>query len=73
MEGYNGRLDAMQAGFLRIKLRQLAIDGMNSARQAAEWYAKIVRRGRGNRDAAAISHSWARSVYHLYVVQVEEP
>jgi dTDP-4-amino-4,6-dideoxygalactose transaminase len=70
IEGYNGRLDAIQAGFLRVKLRHL--EKWNEQRQqAAEWYAKLFA---GSEGIVALPHqpSWARSVYHLYVVQVED-
>lgn len=70
IEGYNGRLDAIQAGFLRVKLRYL--EKWNEQRQqAAERYAKLFA---GAEGIATLPHqsSWARSVYHLYVIQVED-
>lgn len=70
IEGYNGRLDAIQAGFLRVKLRHLATWN-EQRRQAAERYAKLFA---GAEGLVTLPHqpSWARSVYHLYVVQVED-
>lgn len=70
IEGYNGRLDAIQAGFLRVKLQHLA--KWNEQRQeVAERYAKLFA---GAEGIVTLPHqpSWARSVYHLYVVQVED-
>src|SRR5581483_2690085 len=40
VEGYNGRLDGIQAGFLRVKLRDLAARN-ESRRQAAARYAHL--------------------------------
>lgn len=70
IEGYNGRLDAIQAGFLRVKLKHLATWN-EQRRQAAERYAKLFA---GAEGLVTLPHqpSWARSVYHLYVVQVED-
>jgi len=70
IEGYNGRLDAIQAGFLRVKLRHLATWN-EQRRHAAEQYAKLFA---GSEGLVTLPHqpSWARSVYHLYVVQVED-
>lgn len=70
IEGYNGRLDAIQAGFLQVKLKYLATWN-EQRRQAAERYAKLFA---GAEGLVTLPHqpSWARSVYHLYVVQVEE-
>ena len=69
IEGYNGRLDAIQAGFLRVKLRHLP-KWNEQRRQAAERYEKLFA---GAEGIVTLPHqpSWARSVYHLYVVQVE--
>ena len=70
IEGYNGRLDAIQAGFLRVKLKHLATWN-EQRRQAAERYAKLFA---GAEGLVTLPHqpSWARSVYHLYVVQVDD-
>ena len=69
IEGYNGRLDAIQAGFLRVKLRHLSTWN-EQRRQAAEQYAKLFA---GAEGIVTLPHQpiWARSVYHLYVVKVE--
>ncbi len=70
IEGYNGRLDAIQAGFLRVKLRHLGTWN-EQRRQAAERYGKLFA---GVQGLLTVPHqpSWARSVYHLYVIQVED-
>ena len=70
LEGYNGRLDAIQAGFLRVKLRHLKT--WNDQRRAsAERYQKLFA---GAEAAVRLPHQpgWARSVYHLYVVRVAD-
>lgn len=67
LEGYNGRLDAIQAGALRIKLRRL--DAWTEARrQRAEIYDRSFRDLGGL--TAPYQPGWVRSVYHLYVVRV---
>jgi dTDP-4-amino-4,6-dideoxygalactose transaminase len=70
IEGYNGRLDAIQAGFLRVKLEHLS-KWNEQRREAAERYNKLFAGAEGK---VTLPHqpSWARSVYHLYVVQVED-
>ncbi len=70
IEGYNGRLDAIQAGFLRVKLQHLP-KWNEQRRQVAERYDKLFA---GAEGIVTLPHqpSWARSVYHLYVVQVED-
>jgi len=70
IEGYNGRLDAIQAGFLRVKLYHLP-KWNEQRRQVAERYNKLLA---GAEGMLTLPHqpSWARSVYHLYVVQVED-
>lgn len=70
IEGYNGRLDAIQAGFLRVKLQHLA-KWNEQRRQVAERYDKLFA---GAEGIVMSPHQpdWARSVYHLYVVQVED-
>jgi len=67
IEGYNGRLDAIQAGLLRAKLRQLA--GWNrSRREAASRYQELFGESSVVLPTEAPN---AESVYHLYVVRVQ--
>jgi dTDP-4-amino-4,6-dideoxygalactose transaminase len=70
IEGYNGRLDAIQAGFLRVKLRHLK-KWNDQRRDIAERYAKLFS---GMETAVKLPHQpeWSRSVFHLYVVQVAD-
>jgi dTDP-4-amino-4,6-dideoxygalactose transaminase len=70
IEGYNGRLDAIQAAFLRVKLRHL--ESWNAGRRAAarEYDALLDALGLGTlRPSEA---AWSRSVYHLYVVRTKD-
>jgi dTDP-4-amino-4,6-dideoxygalactose transaminase len=69
MEGYNGRLDALQAGFLTVKLRHLA--NWNRSRQEV---AKRYDRSFAAMDGvtAPFCSDFARSVYHLYVIRVRQ-
>ncbi|MGH9534141.1 MAG: DegT/DnrJ/EryC1/StrS family aminotransferase [Terriglobales bacterium] len=69
IEGYNGRLDALQAGYLQAKLRRLG--GWNEARrQHAARYTELLR---PLAPAVMPPHvpAWSRPVFHLYVVRVE--
>jgi dTDP-4-amino-4,6-dideoxygalactose transaminase len=70
MEGYNGRLDALQAGLLTVKLRWLP--GWNARRReiAARYNASLAAAG----DALQLPYepSWAKSIYHLYVIGVKD-
>ena len=70
IEGYNGRLDALQAGILRIKLQRLA--GWNGKRrECAQRYGELLAPAEGT---IQLPHepSWKRAVYHLYVVRVND-
>jgi dTDP-4-amino-4,6-dideoxygalactose transaminase len=69
VEGYNGRLDAIQAGVLQVKLRYLA--GWNQLRQqAAARYTELL----ANHEGVVLPYhpTTARPVYHLYVVRVDD-
>ena len=70
MEGYNGRLDAMQAGFLHVKLPHLA--GWNTARRerAAE-YNQLLASAEGS-IIRPCEPSWSKAIYHLYVVRTHD-
>jgi dTDP-4-amino-4,6-dideoxygalactose transaminase len=70
MEGYNGRLDAMQAGFLHVKLAHLA--NWNAARRerAAE-YNQLLASAEGG-VVRPFEPSWSRAVYHLYVIRTQD-
>jgi dTDP-4-amino-4,6-dideoxygalactose transaminase len=66
LEGYNGRLDAIQAAFLRVKLRHL--DQGNAQRRAAAMrYTEQLSPIAGMTVPFEPEHS--RSVYHLYVIR----
>jgi dTDP-4-amino-4,6-dideoxygalactose transaminase len=69
VEGYNGRLDAIQAGILTVKLRHLS--QWNCKRQvAARKYDELFSSVNG--VIAPYCPAWARAVYHLYVIRVQD-
>ena len=69
IEGYNGRLDAMQAGFLHAKLKRLP-DWNESRRQHAERYRRLLGKCEGL--LLPFQPSWSRAVHHLFVVRVAD-
>ncbi len=70
MEGYNGRLDAIQAGFLRVKLRRLELWN-EQRRQIARIYDELLAEAGGALILPRVNER-ARPVFHLYVVRVAE-
>jgi dTDP-4-amino-4,6-dideoxygalactose transaminase len=69
LEGYNGRLDAIQAAFLRVKLQHL--DEWNALRrEAAARYGQLLAATPG--VTAPFEPERSRAVYHLYVIQHED-
>lgn len=70
IEGYNGRLDAIQAGWLTVKLSRLA-QWNESRRSLALRYHELL--GEDKEGIVVPRESgWTRGVYHLYVVRVED-
>jgi dTDP-4-amino-4,6-dideoxygalactose transaminase len=67
IEGYNGRLDALQAGFLTTKLRHLA-DWNRQRQEAAKRYDQALADLDG--VIAPFCPDSVRAVYHLYVIRV---
>jgi len=67
VEGYNGRLDAMQAGFLSVKLKHLS-DWNTKRRQHADRYRQLL----GKCDGVIVPYepTWSKAVYHLFIVRV---
>jgi dTDP-4-amino-4,6-dideoxygalactose transaminase len=70
VEGYNGRLDAIQAGFLRTKLPYLS-NWNERRREIAARYGELLS-GTSTGLVLPYEPSWSRAVYHLYVVRTEE-
>jgi len=70
VEGYNGRLDAIQAGLLHAKLHHLA-KWNELRRERAESYSQLFA---GTDSDVILPHepSWSRAVYHLYVVRTDD-
>ena len=68
-EGYNGRLDAIQAGLLLIKLHHLHAWNV-ARRERADEYNRLLA---GNNSLSLpVEPSWSRGVYHLYVVRTPD-
>jgi dTDP-4-amino-4,6-dideoxygalactose transaminase len=82
IEGYNGRLDAIQAGFLRVKLNHLAAWN-EKRRHNASTYTQLFSAQNAERLALGApplapsgvtppyEPAWSKAVYHLYVVRVQ--
>lgn len=68
IEGYNGRLDTIQAGILLAKLAHLA-EWNASRRVRAEVYRELLSSVEGL--IMPFEPDWSRAVYHLYVVRVQ--
>jgi dTDP-4-amino-4,6-dideoxygalactose transaminase len=81
-EGYNGRLDSIQCGILRIKLKRLE-DWNEKRRHNASLYNELLNGvipQHGNTGAlqqhnAVITPfipSWAKPVFHLYIIRTQK-
>ena len=69
IEGYNGRLDSLQAGLLSVKLRHLA-KWTRERQTAAVEYDRLLADVDG--ITAPYQPEWSRAVYHLYVIRVAD-
>jgi dTDP-4-amino-4,6-dideoxygalactose transaminase len=68
IEGYNGRLDAIRAAVLRIKLKRLA--AWNDERRQI---IAAIQRTLASVDNVVVPYEpdWSRAVYHLYVIRTQ--
>jgi dTDP-4-amino-4,6-dideoxygalactose transaminase len=68
IEGYNGRLDAIQAGILRVKLKRLP-EWNGRRRETAGRYGRLFA---SVADLVTVPHEpeHAKSVYHVYAIRV---
>lgn len=69
VEGYNGRLDAIQAGLLTTKLSHLSRWNEQRRQRAAEYNRLLA-----HSDAVVCPYEpcWSRAVYHLYVIRTSD-
>ncbi len=70
MEGYNGRLDAIQTGILSVKLKHLP-EWNAQRRERAEEYKRLFAASEAALKAP-YEPSWSRAVFHLYVVRTQD-
>jgi len=68
VEGYNYRLDAIQAAILRVKLRHLA-EWTEKRRRNAKLYNELLK---GSGVKTPVEMEYAKHVYHLYVIRTEK-
>jgi dTDP-4-amino-4,6-dideoxygalactose transaminase len=68
IEGYNGRLDAIQCGLLSIKLKKLPI-WTEQRQSAAAYYNELLKEIIG--IVTPFEHQWSKAVYHLYVIRTK--
>ncbi len=69
IEGYNGRLDAIQAGILKIKLKDL-----NERNEARRSHAALYNELLGATEGVITPYEpeWSKGVYHLYIIRVTD-
>lgn len=69
MEGYNGRLDAIQAGILNAKLAHLPAWNQQRRLNAKRYHDLLAPLA--DNIVLPSEPSWARAVYHLFVVRAQ--
>lgn len=69
MEGYNGRLDAIMAGILKVKLPRL-LEWNTQRRECARRYNDLLNDVEG--ITLPTEAPFAKSIYHLYVIHTEQ-
>lgn len=69
IEGYNSRLDALQAAILSVKLKYLD-EGNEKRRQHAQYYDELLSSAEGVITLKV--PDTVKSVYHLYVIRVKD-
>ena len=69
VEGFNGRLDSLQAGLLRVKLKHLSRWNEQRA-ECSERYNSLLASMSGFLTLP-YQPSWSKAVYHLYVVRTQ--
>lgn len=69
LEGFNGRLDSIQAGILAAKLR-FVTEWNRKRQEAAHRYDEMLSPVEG--VIRPYCPDWARAVYHLYVIRVRD-
>jgi dTDP-4-amino-4,6-dideoxygalactose transaminase len=67
-EGYNVRLDAIQCGFLSVKLKHLP-EWTEARRRNAQRYNELLKPVTG--VVTPFEPQWSKAVYHLYIVRVK--
>jgi len=70
IEGYNGRLDSIQAGLLHVKLAHLAKWNAERRERAAAYHRLLTAADCGINPP--YEPSWSKAVHHLYVVRTED-
>jgi dTDP-4-amino-4,6-dideoxygalactose transaminase len=70
IEGYNGRLDSIQAGWLSVKLKHLK-NWNDSRRSLAHKYHELLKEAK-SAVTIPVEAPWTKGVYHLYVVRVSD-
>ena len=77
-EGYNGHLDAIQTGILRVKLKHLS-EWNEKRRQNASLYNDLLSEPVTRNSQPATRNiiipfepSWTKAVYHLYIIRTKK-